>query len=206
MEQHDDAIGAGAEAAAFTGRTCRHGRRRDLDVHVHRSSVHADAHLGLGACGARADVVEARHGTRGLRPFVGEPVEQRACHEQRREQVAARRIELAAQIRNAVEKLGLARDDAAEHLRSRQQRIFLSAPQSRFHLLRVLPARPGQNQREETEQEQLGAKGHLFLPPVPHSVHRLDAVEGLFDRLNLRRMRFTCDVIVLSSRRRWRRP
>ena len=53
--QHDHAIGSGGAARLVARRNLVvHRWLRDLDVQVHRSTVHAEAHLRLGACRARA--------------------------------------------------------------------------------------------------------------------------------------------------------
>ncbi len=153
VSQHDHAI-VFVGGPRFVARRdfVAHRRLCDFDIDVHRPPVHTEAHLRFGRFRARIRCVETGHGTRRLRPLVCEAVEQRAGHEQRSEQIAALRIEFAAQLGNAIEQLRLAGDDAAQHLRSREQRIFLAAPQSRFHLLRVLPACPGQDQCQQAEE------------------------------------------------------
>ena len=81
---------------------------------------------------------------------------------------------------------------------------LLAIAQRGLHLARVVAAGPRQHQRGQSQQQQLQAQRHgvalpLLDPAIAHAVDGLQRVELRIEPWNLRRMRFTCEVMVLSS-------
>src|SRR5512138_304773 len=176
---------------------------------MHRAPVHAEPHLqrrGLLLFAEPGDV------SRRLGPFVSEAIDQWRRWQERGERVSARRIEVFGKVACAIQELGFARDHAAQHIGGCEHGGFLPEAKRELHFLRVTPSRPRQHEREQTEEQELRAERHLcglratgsdrahasfHRYPIPYMVSMLSKAGSI--AWNLRRMRLTCEVIVLSS-------